>query len=108
MALKIIVTPVGGFVGLDNGDNILTGPLQIITVQDQIGRKSLTLAPVVYAPNGENIKINPNQIIYTVDADDNLENIYKESKTNLSAAKAGIELANRPITKDGVIQFIKH
>ena len=104
MGLKIIVTGAGCFVGeFDEAIHVMSNPLQVINKP-----QGNALVPVIYAPEGQAVTFNPDQIIYWADPNEGLMRVYEESIKNLSAARANIQLAKDMKVRDGVIQFIKH
>jgi hypothetical protein len=93
MALKTVVTNGGVFIGeYDNG--VMENPFKIMIGQDRSGRKITILEQIPYAPNGETIEINTNQIVFTVEATPELEQAHLESCQNMAAQKAGLVLLN--------------
>lgn len=101
MALKIIVTAVAAFVGFEGADDKLTDPLQLV----QANNGKLMLIPVIYAPDGQDLVINPSNIIYTAEPDKVLLDVYEQSQKHLSAIRSGIILAKKD---EKIINFLKN
>ena len=91
MALKIFVTTAGSFIGFEAADNAIAEPLQLGIAPDG----KVAFIHCKFCPNADKINLNPQQIVFTADPDQEMMDAYEQSQKNLSAARAGIVLAHK-------------
>lgn len=102
MAIRIIVTSAGGFIGDYKEDGKMISPFQMAIRADKVGNRGIFLIPVVYSPEGGPIYFNAGQIIYQTKPTHEIEQAYEESKKSLTASLAGIHLATEMPRRAGM------